>query len=346
VNLGGRGARAALALALGLGVALTAPVTPATRESTRSVAGAQSTNRVAVVVDTGREVKKVCVRFSESSISGTEALRRAGVDPVFASFSGMGAGVCSLCGVGCPAGECFCDRAKYWAYHRAGRGATAWSYARAGASSTAVSDGDAEGWAWGSGAAPAFVTFAEVCDDPVPSAPPAPPAPPGRPEPNPPPAPPPPGPPAPGLGPADPGPAPAPVVSPSGPVPPALASTAPSGPQVAAGPVRSTTPSEAPGRIEESAERPERAEAGPKADEGGVAVPLPPPTPEAGDRQDVDAGVAIGGVPSAAESAGGGSVAGVAVVAAVVAMLAAVAVRGRRSRRPRGPGRGQVGEKP
>lgn len=119
-------------------------------------------NHAAVIVDTGQTVKKVCVTFSEEAISGAEALRRANVDAVFTSYGDKGQGVCAICGVGCPAGDCFCDRSRFWAYHRAAPGG-AYAFSRAGASSTTVRDGDVEGWRWGTGGAPPYASVGEVC---------------------------------------------------------------------------------------------------------------------------------------------------------------------------------------
>lgn len=129
--------------------------------ATTAVAAA-APNHAAVIVDTGQTVKKVCVTFDEEAISGAEALRRANVDAVFASYGDKGDGVCAICGVGCPAGDCFCDRSRFWAYHRAAPGG-AYAYSRAGASSTTVRDGDVEGWRWGTGTAPPYASVGEVC---------------------------------------------------------------------------------------------------------------------------------------------------------------------------------------
>ncbi len=119
-------------------------------------------NHAAVIVDTGQTVKKVCVTFDEDAISGAEALRRANVDAVFDSYGAKGQGVCAICGVGCPADNCFCDRSRFWAYHRARPGG-GYAFSRVGASSTTVRDGDVEGWRWGSGAAPPYASVGEVC---------------------------------------------------------------------------------------------------------------------------------------------------------------------------------------
>ena len=133
-------------------------------------AGAADLNHAAVVIDTGDgQVRKYCLAFPEEAISGAEALRRLDVDPVFSSYGSKGEAVCSLCGVGCPAGDCFCN-AKYWSYHRAGPGGAAYTTSRVGASSTEVRDGDVEGWRWGSGQAPPAATVGQVCDVPEPPA--------------------------------------------------------------------------------------------------------------------------------------------------------------------------------
>lgn len=129
-----------------------------------TVALAAPTNAVAVVVDTGAEVKRVCVRFTEPHLSGIEVLRRAGVDPVFAEF-GIGTAVCALCGVGCPSADCFCESersGRFWNYSRAEDGRWVWS--QLGASETVVRHGDMEGWTWAEGGAvPEWVAFETVC---------------------------------------------------------------------------------------------------------------------------------------------------------------------------------------
>lgn len=125
-------------------------------------------HRAAVIVDTGTQVKTVCVRFAEESITGVEALQRAGVDPVFRAFPGKGAAVCSLCGTGCSGDEsCLtCDPdGRYWSYSRAVAGSSGLRVSGAGASSTTVRDGDVEGWRWGLGGTPELVTVEQVCGE-------------------------------------------------------------------------------------------------------------------------------------------------------------------------------------
>jgi hypothetical protein len=154
-------ARAAAALALAtLAVVAATPGSDGPRP-----AAAQTVNHAAVVIDTGDgQVRKMCLTFSESELDGIEVLRRVDTRPYrFEAFGSKGAGVCMLCGVGCPSGDCFCDPAKYWAYHRAGPGGEPYQASRVGASSTKVRNGDVEGWKWGKGDAPPPATVSEVC---------------------------------------------------------------------------------------------------------------------------------------------------------------------------------------
>lgn len=135
---------------------------------------ASGPNRAVVVADSGTGVIVRGIEFSGDSISGLEALQLAGLAPVLQSFSGEGGAVCALQGVGCPSDDsCLtCDaRGYYWAYWRAPGGAGAYTYSRVGAGATRVHDGDVEAWRWGTGAAPAFHSFASV----FPATPPPPP---------------------------------------------------------------------------------------------------------------------------------------------------------------------------
>jgi hypothetical protein len=142
------------------------------------VSAASTEHRAAVIVDTGTTVKRVCVRFTEDSISGKEALDRAGVDPVYRSYGGsLGSAVCSLCGVGRSYADCLGSGASatYWAYWRAAAGATSFTRSSFGVSSTRVRDGDVEGWRWGVSEAPPFALVTEVCGpEPSPEPSPAP----------------------------------------------------------------------------------------------------------------------------------------------------------------------------
>jgi hypothetical protein len=122
----------------------------------------QSGNRAAVIVD-GYSPR--CITFSSSSISGTQALQLAGFSTAIRSYTGEGGAVCAINGTGCAAdANCLtCQAPNYWAYFRADSGAGGFTYSQAAATSTQVTDGDVEGWRWGTGAGPGFVSFEDAC---------------------------------------------------------------------------------------------------------------------------------------------------------------------------------------
>lgn len=124
-------------------------------------AGAQTTSRAVVVVDLGSlggGVHTSVIEFS-GTVSGLEALQRAGASPSTITYGPLGQAVCQLFGAGdapvpgqCPGG---------WVYFRASGGAGGWTQSSLGASNTAVHDGDVEGWRYGGGAPP-FQSFCAV----------------------------------------------------------------------------------------------------------------------------------------------------------------------------------------
>ncbi len=123
-------------------------------------AGAQPLNQAAVIVETGAGTWRTVIRFPQESVSGIEALRLAGAEPVTYGFGGLGTAVCALYGVGRPAGpNCLGGTdgdPRYWAYFRAPAGTASFQYSPIGAGATSVRDGDVEGWRWGTGQAPAY----------------------------------------------------------------------------------------------------------------------------------------------------------------------------------------------
>jgi hypothetical protein len=136
-----------------------------------SVATAAETHRAAVIVDTGAGVHKVVITFSEDSITGIDALQRAGANPVIYAM-GPGAAVCRLWGVGRDAGPSCLGGTdgdnNYWAYWRAPAGSSSFSYSRVGGGASQVHDGDVEGWKFGTGTAPAYVSLASLTAPPPP----------------------------------------------------------------------------------------------------------------------------------------------------------------------------------
>lgn len=112
-------------------------------------------NHADVVVDlgNGRTLFRR-VAFTETNISGLEALQRTGLNLEVANF-GFGSAVCSIEGVGCPATNCFCDPNRFWGYYFWDG---AWQFYSVGAGSSTLTDGAVEGWAWGNNATPAAVS--------------------------------------------------------------------------------------------------------------------------------------------------------------------------------------------
>lgn len=134
---------------------------------------AQESNRVALVVSLGNgEVLTKCVQFVEDEITGYEALSRSGL-PFDSTIVGLGASVCRIEEVGCPATNCFCEckgggPCLYWSYWQVQGGE--WKYSQIGATIRTVVDGDIEGWVWDVGTPseappPPPITFDEVCSD-------------------------------------------------------------------------------------------------------------------------------------------------------------------------------------
>jgi hypothetical protein len=144
------------------------------------VAAASADHHAAVIVSANGTVVRRLVTFTTDSVSGLEALRSAGFDPVVYGFTGLGAAVCAIPVppqgpvVGCPAdNSCLtCASPNFWAYFEAGSGSSTFQMSRAGASSTRVHDGDVEGWKWGSGDAPPYSSVASLMGPPA-SGPPA-----------------------------------------------------------------------------------------------------------------------------------------------------------------------------
>ena len=148
-----------------LGLALTVALGASSIAMPVAVA-APSVNRAAVIVETSNGTNRIVIEFTEDSITGIEALRRAGAEPVLYSYSGVGGAVCRLFGVGRDSGaDCLGGTggdARYWAYFRSASGTSSFKYSSIGAGSTTVRDGDVEGWRFGTGAAPAYVSLASL----------------------------------------------------------------------------------------------------------------------------------------------------------------------------------------
>ena len=126
-----------------------------------------------MIVDEGNgTVKHVGITFT-GSISGLAALQKAGFSPTVRSFGGIGGAVCAIDvggkTFGCPAdGTCLtCAEPDYWDYSQAAAGTTQFSNSRAGAGATTVANGDIEGWRWGTGATPTYMSISSFFPAPT-----------------------------------------------------------------------------------------------------------------------------------------------------------------------------------
>lgn len=113
-----------------------------------------SLNQAGLVVTFGDgRTLTYCIEFNEGedTITGLELLRRSRLQLVTTPAGG----VCSIAGEGCDdPGDCFCKckgggSCAYWVYYQYKDGA--WLYSPVGAGGRTVRNGDADGWAWGSG---------------------------------------------------------------------------------------------------------------------------------------------------------------------------------------------------
>jgi len=116
-------------------------------------AAAQRPNGAGVVIRFGDgSVIYAYVQFEEETISSEELLYRSGLAVTIAPYSGLGAGVCSIDGEGCPSDNCFCQSyttpAYFWHFYANDGG---WRELLQGASSRSVGDGDVDGWSWTAG---------------------------------------------------------------------------------------------------------------------------------------------------------------------------------------------------
>jgi prenyltransferase beta subunit len=103
-------------------------------------AGGTNSAQILVAFGGGDTVVKT-VTFTESTISGLEALERA-----FTLDTDSGA-VCSIETTGCPSTDCFCAfPAYYWQYLHQGNGE--WLYSDVGPAEYELQDGDVEAWVW------------------------------------------------------------------------------------------------------------------------------------------------------------------------------------------------------
>lgn len=134
---------------------------------------ANADGEVGIVIQIGDEVETYCVAYEGESITGEQALVRAGF-----SIEQLGGGtraVCAIGDVGCfdasSFGTCFCEcqgrDCTYWGFFTREYGA-GWVYSTLGFNLLQATDGDVHGWKWGAGGpssapAPVDVRFEQIC---------------------------------------------------------------------------------------------------------------------------------------------------------------------------------------
>lgn len=103
-----------------------------------------------------------CVSYTESSLSGLELLQRSGLAVETATNPTQGTAVCKIGEVGDASNACFGSMPNYWAYYQ--MGSNGWEYSITGAQKGKVVDGSVNAWSWGTGDAPALITFQNICE--------------------------------------------------------------------------------------------------------------------------------------------------------------------------------------
>jgi hypothetical protein len=156
--------------ALAVAVSSVAPVVAAP-----TAACAQGAPRAVLVVDTSSQILRYCVTLDDESVTGIELITLASRQYGLSYRLGFGgAAVCMLAGTGTTGDDCFEEHPDFWGYWR-GSNSGGWTWSSTGAASTTVSNGDVEGWSWGSGndgsthPAPPSTRFAAVCTQAEPS---------------------------------------------------------------------------------------------------------------------------------------------------------------------------------
>jgi len=76
-----------------------------------------------------------------------EVLQAAKINLV-SQTTAYGPGICSINQVGCPATNCFCDAAHFWAYYHLNSATNQWVSAVEGAGAYVPANGSVEGFAW------------------------------------------------------------------------------------------------------------------------------------------------------------------------------------------------------
>ncbi len=128
-------------------VVLFLALTLATVLVSAALAGDSTTKQVGLVVafpDGKPHLEIVTVPVAATAFDVLEA---ASID-LASQDTAYGPALCSINAVGCPATNCFCDAAHFWAYYHLNAATNQWASAAEGVGSYVPADGTVEGFAW------------------------------------------------------------------------------------------------------------------------------------------------------------------------------------------------------
>jgi hypothetical protein len=167
-------ARLSALLAVTLAVAGSVWVAPAASGTSIACATEASRPHAGLAIDNGQGVTTYCVGLDADSVTGVRLVELAAAQyGLTYRFGSGGQAVCQLEGVGPKGDDCFSKYPKYWGYwHARGNG---WKWAQTGPGDARISDGDMDGWTWGTGdtagthPSPPALGLGAVCAAPSPS---------------------------------------------------------------------------------------------------------------------------------------------------------------------------------
>ncbi len=180
---GHEGAGVRLRVAVACAAFLAALFTPLGPAASGQVAcAAEEGPRAALVVDTGGNVYRLCVRLDATRVSGLHLIELASSQyGLTYRFGEGGQAVCMLANVGATGDDCFGEHPYFWGFW-VGDGSGGWSWSGSGAGSVSVGEGGTHGWSWDTGDGPSThrppprTTHRSVCpapEKPDPSRPPS-----------------------------------------------------------------------------------------------------------------------------------------------------------------------------
>ncbi len=105
------------------------------------------TKRVGIVIAYPESEAHVEIVTVPAAATTFDVLAAADIDLVSESTD-FGPALCSIDNVGCPADNCFCDPAHFWAYYHLNAESDGWVSAMQGIGAFVPADGAVEGFAW------------------------------------------------------------------------------------------------------------------------------------------------------------------------------------------------------